>query len=115
MALNIKHLVLILSALLSIAILVVVIFFIHHHFWSSGMNDVKRQNATVQLQKQAKDFWEWRLKEDPELATATGVHVYDDKLEDQSLQAHDARFNRCKQFISDLSQASHYIENLILL
>ncbi len=99
MAFNLKHLVLILSALLCIAILVVAIFFMYHPFWSNI--------AKIQLEKQAKDFWEWRLEDDPEFATAASVHIYNDKLEDQSLQAHDARFNRCKQFISDLSQASH--------
>ena len=110
MAFNVKHLVLVLSAMLCIAILAAAIFFIYHPFWSGGMNNVDPEMARIaklQLEKQAIDFWEWRLQDDPEFATAASVHTYNDKLEDQSLQAHDARFKRCKQFVNDLSQASY--------
>ena len=36
-------------------------------------------------------FWEWRLKEAPELGTMVGDHSKDDKLDDMSLHAYDKR------------------------
>ena len=37
------------------------------------------------------DYWAWRLKEDPILATRVGVRDYDDRLADISLAAEDRR------------------------
>jgi len=38
-----------------------------------------------------RSFWEWRLKESPELATQIGVHTYDNSLDDHSLGAYAKR------------------------
>lgn len=37
------------------------------------------------------DFWQWRLKDSPELATMVGMHEYDDQLESYSLQSYNQR------------------------
>ena len=37
------------------------------------------------------EFWAWRLRESPEFATQCGVHDYDDRLDDYSLQALEKR------------------------
>lgn len=34
-----------------------------------------------------KDFWDWRLRESPELATSLGLSDYDDRLESFTVEA----------------------------
>ncbi len=43
-------------------------------------------------------FWEWKIREFPEFATADGLHQHDDKLESFSLKNMDNRKVRvCKR------------------
>ncbi len=65
------------------------------------------ESAQSQLEKQAQDFWNWRLEDDPEFATSANVHIYNDRLENQSVQAYEERLNKCKQFLSHLKQVSY--------
>jgi uncharacterized protein (DUF885 family) len=48
-------------------------------------------NATVQARKLFDDYWQWTLREYPEIATAVGDHRYDDRLSDQSAEALERR------------------------
>jgi uncharacterized protein (DUF885 family) len=46
--------------------------------------------------------WAWRLREFPTLATAVGVHDYDDRLEDASLAACERRDRETAGFLAEL-------------
>lgn len=46
--------------------------------------------------------WAWRLREFPTLATAVGVHDYDDRLEDASLAAYARRDGETARFLAEL-------------
>jgi len=46
--------------------------------------------------------WAWRLAEFPTLATAVGVHDYDDRLEDASLAAYERRDAETAAFVAEL-------------
>lgn len=45
------------------------------------------------------DFWQWRLKDSPELATMVGMHEYDDQLESYSLQSYNQRKESVEAFL----------------
>ncbi len=47
--------------------------------------------------------WRWRLIENPLLATAAGVHDYDDRLPDESLAADERRTAETAAFLADLA------------
>jgi uncharacterized protein (DUF885 family) len=46
--------------------------------------------------------WAWRLREFPTLATAVGVHDFDDRLEDASLAAYARRDGETAAFLAEL-------------
>jgi uncharacterized protein (DUF885 family) len=46
--------------------------------------------------------WQWRLREFPTFATSVGVHDFDDRLEDASLEAIQRRDRDTKRFLSEL-------------
>jgi uncharacterized protein (DUF885 family) len=46
--------------------------------------------------------WRWRLREFPLLATAAGVHDYDDRLADESLAAYARRDAETRAFLAEL-------------
>ncbi|KAK2142309.1 hypothetical protein LSH36_973g00072 [Paralvinella palmiformis] len=48
------------------------------------------------------DFWSWKLREFPELATTEGIHDYDDKLESYSYSNFDLRLAYCKELLAEL-------------
>jgi len=48
-------------------------------------------SATVQARALFDDYWQWVLREYPEVATAVGDHRYDDRLSEQSAEALDRR------------------------
>lgn len=37
------------------------------------------------------EFWEWRLRTSPELATMIGVHIHDDRLDSHALESYAQR------------------------
>jgi uncharacterized protein (DUF885 family) len=51
--------------------------------------------------------WEWRLKDLPEFATATGDHRYDDRLDDRSLAAYDQRIKWSKSVLVRVKAWEH--------
>ena len=50
------------------------------------------------------EFWIWRLEESPEFATAVGIHDYDWKLDDHSLQAFQRREQEAAGFLKRLEE-----------
>ena len=50
-------------------------------------------------------FWEWRLKESPEFATAIGIHDFDDKLDDLSLESFRRREKAAEELLNELEEA----------
>jgi uncharacterized protein (DUF885 family) len=46
--------------------------------------------------------WQWRLKESPELATAVGVHDYDERLSDLSPATLQRQVDETKAFLAEL-------------
>ena len=116
MAFTLRHLVLITSTVLCMTVLGVVIFYSKHPIWSRKARDidpVMAKLAQSQLEKQAQDFWNWRLEDDPEFATSANVHIYNDRLENQSVQAYEGRLNKCKQFLSHLREVSYFRNHFI--
>ncbi|XP_020618011.1 uncharacterized protein LOC110055923 isoform X1 [Orbicella faveolata] len=57
---------------------------------------------SAEVENILRSFWEWRLKESPELATQIGVHTYDNSLDDHSLGAYAKRQDDCRDFIKKL-------------
>ena len=51
------------------------------------------------------EFWTWRLQESPEFATAIGVHDYDDRLDDLSLEAFERRCSKAGEFLTKIVEA----------
>eukprot|EP00794_Sanderia_malayensis_P011835 gene11835-13063_t len=49
-----------------------------------------------------KRFWNWRLEESPEFATAIGVHDFDSKLDDLGLDAFERRQRNAEQFLVEI-------------
>ncbi|XP_035824876.1 uncharacterized protein LOC101864606 [Aplysia californica] len=45
------------------------------------------------------EFWQWRLKESPELASFSGFHQYDDQWDDISEEAYTRRDNCVQEFV----------------
>ncbi|XP_064458253.1 uncharacterized protein LOC135368720 isoform X2 [Ornithodoros turicata] len=45
------------------------------------------------------DFWQWRLKDSPELATMMGEHKYDHLLESYTLDSYDKRRHVVEEFL----------------
>jgi uncharacterized protein (DUF885 family) len=48
--------------------------------------------------------WQWRLRQYPELATAVGVHDYDDRLSDLSAEAFVAAAEQSRTFLAELGE-----------
>ena len=47
-------------------------------------------------------FWDWRLVNAPEFATSIGVHDYDDRLDEMSLNSYFRRRDEAKFFLEEL-------------
>ena len=50
-------------------------------------------------------FWEWRLNESPEFATSIGIHDFDDRLDDLSLEAFKRREETAKELLNLLKES----------
>ena len=61
------------------------------------------------LKEIAEDFWQWRLKDVPEFATACNIHLYNDKLESQTIDSFQSKVERCKEILKRLSKVAHHI------
>ncbi|XP_060563219.1 uncharacterized protein LOC132722711 isoform X1 [Ruditapes philippinarum] len=63
-----------------------------------------RQNDVDQgcLNQIVDEFWEWRMKNNPEFASNIGDHRYTDKVEDYSLEAFEMRKNDMDMFLKRL-------------
>ncbi|CAN7993024.1 unnamed protein product [Ixodes hexagonus] len=59
----------------------------------------EQTNAKTMAEQLFEDFWQWRLRDSPELATMVGVHKYDDLLESYSLQSFQDRKDKVDQFL----------------
>lgn len=46
------------------------------------------------------DYWNWRMADSPEFASAVGIRDYDDQLDDLSFEAHQRRYDQCKAFLA---------------
>ena len=60
-------------------------------FGSARAQPNTTRDATAQAQAIFDEYWQWVLREYPELATRVGDHRYDDRLSDQSAAAVDRR------------------------
>lgn len=61
----------------------------------------------VDLHELFEDHYEYRLQTDPLFATDQGVHRYNDKLPDTSLDALQERYNQNKEFLERLESISY--------
>jgi uncharacterized protein (DUF885 family) len=60
--------------------------------------------AVRQLHELFDREWRWRLERSPELATGVGVHEYDDRLSDASVEAIRSGVERSKGFLAELGR-----------
>jgi uncharacterized protein (DUF885 family) len=60
--------------------------------------------ATVELQRLAETYWEWRLQEFPRFATSIGDRRYNDRLSDLSLEAFEKRQVYRRELLQALEQ-----------
>lgn len=58
--------------------------------------------SSVGLRQLFQTYWEWRLAESPELATAVGRHEYDDRWRDWSKAARDRARAQREEFLQQL-------------
>jgi uncharacterized protein (DUF885 family) len=50
------------------------------------------------------DHYSWLLRESPTYATSLGIHDYDDRIEDFSLEARDRQAQEAKAFLARLER-----------
>ncbi|XP_053402444.1 uncharacterized protein LOC123548403 [Mercenaria mercenaria] len=70
------------------------------------ISDVRGRQTDVDkkcLNEIVEDFWEWRMKNNPEFASNVGDHRYTDKVEDYSLEAFEGRKMDMDGFLKRLS------------
>lgn len=58
---------------------------------------------SVEVENILRSFWEWRLRESPEFATQIGLHTFDSRLDDYSLEAYARRQDDCQEFLKKLN------------
>ncbi|XP_068227535.1 uncharacterized protein [Palaemon carinicauda] len=66
----------------------------------SSSNDQATNGLSPGLAQLCTDYWNWRMKDSPEFATAVGIHDYDDQLDDLSLEAYQRRYEQCEAFLA---------------
>jgi uncharacterized protein (DUF885 family) len=57
------------------------------------------KDAAAQAHALFDDYWQWTLRENPEIATFVGDHRYDDRLSDQSAAAAERRRAMRAEFV----------------
>ena len=80
-------------------------------------------NADQQFKRLLNEHWNWYTSQYPSFATSLGIREHDDKLNDPSLEAYDARIARQKIFLAQfqavnllaLSEANQLNHALMLL
>jgi len=58
--------------------------------------------SSMALRQTMADYWEWRLADEPELATRMGRHEYDDRWTDWSAGARERRRVRREEFLREM-------------
>jgi uncharacterized protein (DUF885 family) len=58
--------------------------------------------SSMALRQTMADYWEWRLADEPELATRRGRHEYDDRWTDWSAAARERRRERQEEFLREM-------------
>ncbi|XP_037803053.1 uncharacterized protein LOC119597548 [Penaeus monodon] len=53
------------------------------------------------VERAAAGYWQWRINDLPEFSSFVGIHNQDDKLDDLSLAAHEARYRQCQAFLEE--------------
>lgn len=64
-------------------------------------------SADEQLENLFADHWQFTLEQDPLFATAQGVHNYNDRLPDSSLEALEAEYEQNRDFLARLNNISY--------
>jgi len=67
-------------------------------------SDAVPQDAVAHLHDLFDREWAWRLKESPELATSVGVHDYDDRLSDVSMETLARQTKDSEGFLAELQK-----------
>ncbi|XP_069940002.1 uncharacterized protein [Cherax quadricarinatus] len=68
-------------------------------------------SLSPEVQQLMDDYFNWRITDLPEFATMIGIHDYDWRLDDMSLDAYQRRYDQCQSF---LLQAEALEANLTL-
>ena len=58
------------------------------------------------LKKISEEFWQWRLEDVPEFATACNIHMYNDKLESQTVGSFENKLKKCQDFLGKLAKVN---------
>ena len=56
------------------------------------------------LKKISEDYWQWRLEDVPEFATACNIHIYNNRLQSQTSGYFEEKVRRCQEFLQRLSE-----------
>ena len=66
--------------------------------------DIMALTDQESLKKISEEFWQWRLKDVPEFATACNIHTYNDRLESQTVSSFENKLKKCQEFLEKLAK-----------